>query len=95
MDLKKHDNTSSEADPRVGLWFHQRDSNREIMRQGQIVGGNAARGYRCQLYSYLDGNPTAIEVIFSDQMEGWSFYATDADMRRAYNREVFKVDSDD
>ena len=73
----------------VGKWFHSvtsKDGAREIHWQGQVVGKIDDGHYLVQLYEWLMGEPTEMQIVTLQDMVGWSFYHTSADMNGAYEQ---------
>lgn len=64
----------------VGLYFHVYNSHGNVNRQGRVR-GEILRGmsYLVQWYSWLDGQPTTIQIVAMTEMSQWKFYLTPAE----------------
>lgn len=74
----------------TGRFFHtflNDGSQRKVIQyQGQVLGKVNDSHYLVQLFSFLDGRPTTQHVFCVSEMTSWVFYASDAEMREAYER---------
>lgn len=80
----KH-NADPDKHPFVGKWFHSIE-NGEIKWQGQILSEVTEGKFLIQLYSWIMGEPTDQIVVSVEEIVKWHFYATDEDMRFAYDK---------
>jgi hypothetical protein len=82
MKTTKKTNESSEG--LVGHYFHTFDDKGMVERQG-FVSAKAEPGlYLVQFLSWICGDWTNERLIRVDEMMAWNFYATDKDMRFAF-----------
>lgn len=70
-----------------GLWFHTRKNGR-IQYQGQVIRRHPSGNWEVQLYDFLVGDPSTRQLVDDGFFAGGSIYATDADMRDAYERDA-------
>jgi|GEM_PF-1981843 len=73
----------------VGSWFHSYKDGK-IQWQGQVISQLSPEKYFIRLFSWLDGYPTDKKIIHIDDMEDWTFYSSDYDMRYAYSKKIGK-----
>jgi hypothetical protein len=83
------DNTKTKLDNSlVGAWFHSVEENK-IRTQGQIIGKEEGY-YHVQLYEWLMGTATIIQIVHPSNMTSWHFYNDAEDMRDAYEHSSIK-----
>lgn len=70
----------------IGKWFHSWSRTGEIEWQGQVLERLDDGRYLVQLYEWVLGEESTQEVVYWQRMSKWSFYETNARMRRAYDR---------
>jgi len=69
----------------VGQFFHSyKDGN--ICWQGKVMRKLDDGKYLVQLYEWMMGAPSSRHIVKASDMDGWSFYATDSDMRIAWEK---------
>lgn len=64
----------------VGKWFHSLEDGK-IKWQGRIIDEPKENMYQVELFSWLFGESTGYKLIDIDDMKGWLFYDTNADMK--------------
>lgn len=58
----------------VGLWFHSFHDDGNIKWQGRILRRVEKDRWAVQLYSWVDGGPSHVEIVDRPQMESFRFY---------------------
>ena len=72
-------------------WFHTRDpETKHIDYQGRVLDYLPPRLVLVQLFSWIDGRPTAQKLL--EVTDHWTFYETNEIMRDAYEAETGRVD---
>jgi hypothetical protein len=74
----------------VGCFFHSfrktENGNKVVEWQGQIISKESDRFYLVQLFSWIDGGDTNMQVIDIFQMTNWHFYHSETEMNDTYYR---------
>ncbi len=90
------------TDPHVGRFFHSFDieensdgpPRREIGWQGVVVEKRLRGLYLVQLFDWLSGESSDQQLVHGDDMTGWQFYDSDAEMRASYEDYASRLEPD-
>lgn len=67
---------NGEISPLEGKFFHSFDEDNKLNWQGRVLHSMPDEYFLIQLYSWLDGRPTAQRIISFKDMINWIFYAS-------------------
>lgn len=67
-----------------GLWFHSFNEDGTIQWQGQILRLVEKDRWAVQLYSWMDGTPTHIEIVDRAQLSAFRLYANHRAMHEGW-----------